>query len=182
MLSLGNMKVKPLSLLVLASISPLLVSAVYGIDYKVRTATGGVQNYRLEVPAGAPAKYKPDPQVLYSPYNKTSQQSAQLVAVAWAGGTHKDKPALDNYPNSLTDVGGKPGGFYNASNVKVDSVQYLTTPVPYYLVQMSGQIGPNRETLYAAVLENGAVVRPVPISGGETGSAHPAKRTQRHHR
>jgi hypothetical protein len=177
------MKAKPLILFVLASISPLLTSAVYGINYSVRTASGGVQNYNLEVAPGTQvAKAKPDPNVLYSGLTKVSQQSAGLIAVAWAGGTSKNTPTPgDNWPNSLTNVGGKPGGFYNASNVKVDSVQYMTSPVPYYLVQMDGQIGPNRDKLYAAVLENGQIVRPIPVSGRE--AAPPShKRMHKHHR
>ena len=58
-----------------------------------------------------------------------------------------------------------PGGFYNASSVRIDSVQLQNDPVPYYLVRMTGQIGQTRQTLYAAVLKDGRIIRPTPVSG-----------------
>ncbi len=176
------MKARPLFLLVLASISPLLITAAYGITYTVRTASGGVQTYLLEPPAGASDKFKPDPDMPYSVHNDVTQGSAALVAVAWAGGTAKDKTVSgDNYPNSLTDVGGKPGGFYNASNVKAESVEHITAPVPYYLVRMTGMVGGQPETLYAGVLESGQIIRPVPTSGKAQHAAQPKKMRKRHH-
>ncbi len=175
------MKAKPLILLVLASISPLLITAAYGISYTVRTASGGVQTYTLEPAPGASDKFKPDPDMPYSVHNNVTPGSAALVAVAWAGGTAKDKTVSgDNYPNSLTDVGGKPGGFYNASNVKAESVEHITAPVPYYLVRMTGRIGGQPETLYAAVLESGQIVRPVPVSGKEAAPTQPKKMRKPH--
>jgi hypothetical protein len=96
--------------------------------------------------------------------NKLSAQGAGIVAVGWAGGwstREKGGPS-----NSMTNIGGiTPGGFYNASNVRVDSVQLQNDPVPYYLVRMSGQIGETRQTLYAAVLQDGRIIRPTPVSG-----------------
>ena len=62
--------------------------------------------------------------------------SAEVVAVSWAAGL-QDKDKSDNYPNSLTILGGKiPGGFYNASFTRPTSVQRINGRVPYYLVQM----------------------------------------------
>ncbi|HEY4780960.1 MAG TPA: hypothetical protein VIH54_04020, partial [Chthoniobacterales bacterium] len=90
--------------------------------------------------------------------------SAEVVAVRWAAGL-KDKDKSDNYPNSLTILGGKvPGGFYNATSTKPTSVQRINGPVPYYLVQMRGNVAGSAQTFYAAVLDDGNIVRPVPVS------------------
>jgi hypothetical protein len=71
--------------------------------------------------------------------------------------------------DGLTTLGGsKPSGFYNATYIKVDSVENQTSPVPYYLVQMDGTIGQTRQTFYAAVLDDGRIVEPVAISGPAT--------------
>jgi hypothetical protein len=58
-------------------------------------------------------------------HSKLSAQGAGILAVGWAGGLS-------------TRV---PGGFYNASNVRIVSVQHQNGPVPYYLVRLTGQIG-----------------------------------------
>jgi hypothetical protein len=77
----------------------------------------------------------------------------------------EDKDKFDNYPNSLTILGGKvPGGFYNASYTKPTSVQRINGPVPYYLVQMRGNVAGSAQTFYAAVLDDGNIVRPVPVT------------------
>jgi len=66
----------------------------------------------------------------------------------------------------MSNIGGNtPGGFYNASNVRVDAVDLQSDPVPYYLVRLTGQVGETRQTLYAAVLEDGRIIRPTPMSG-----------------
>ena len=91
-----------------------------------------------------------------------SPQLAAVAAVAWAGGV-----SSPSNPRLTTIGGAKPGGFYNASHIKVDSADYQTAPVPYYLVKMNGQIGQSRETFYAAVLEDGRIVPPIPVSGVE---------------
>jgi hypothetical protein len=105
-----------------------------------------------------------------------STQPAAVVAVAWAGG-------VSNSPSNprLTTIGGAtPGGFYNASYIKVDSLDYQTGPVPYYLVKMNGQIGQSRETFYAAVLEDGRIVAPIPVTGPEqTEAARPGPHRNR---
>ena len=107
---------------------------------------------------------------------KMSAGLAAVAAVGWAGGLSK------NASNSrLTDIGGATqGGFYGASYIKVDSVEYQTSPVPYYIVKMNGKIGQTRETFYAAVLEDGRIVRPVPVSGLEqTKAARPRQHRRR---
>jgi hypothetical protein len=149
----------------LALSSPLFALSAKAIVYTVRTDSGLV-TYRLEVPPGTPVgdKIKPNPQVGYSANFRMTTGSAEVVAVRWAGGL-KDKDKSDNYPNSLTTLGGKiPGGFYNATFTKPTSVQRINGPVPYYLVQMRGNVAGSTQTFYAAVLDDGNLVRPVPVT------------------
>jgi hypothetical protein len=149
----------------LALSTPLFVSSAEAIVYSVRTDSGLV-TYSLEVPPGTSVgdKIKPNPQVGYSANFPMTAGSAAVVAVRWAAGL-KDKDKSDNYPNSLTILGGKiPGGFYNATSTKPTSVQRVNGPVPYYLVQMRGNVAGSTQTFYAAVLDDGNLVRPVPVS------------------
>jgi hypothetical protein len=144
---------------------PLFVSSAEAIVYTVRTVSGPV-TYSLEAPPGTPVgtSIKPNKQVAYSANFPMTAGSAEVVAVAWAGGV-QDKEKSDNYPNSLTILGGKvPGGFYNATYTKATSVQRINGPVPYYLIQMRGNVAGSAQTFYAAVLDDGNVVRPVPAS------------------
>jgi hypothetical protein len=152
-------------LLALALSTPLFVSPAEAIVFPVRTASGPV-TYSLEVPPGTPVgdKIKPDPQVTYSANFPMTAGSAEVAAVGWAGGL-ADKDKFDNYPNSLTILGGKvPGGFYDATFIRVDHVERVNGPVPYYLVQMTGNVAGSAQTFYAAVLDDGNLVRPVPVS------------------
>jgi len=73
--------------------------------------------------------------------------------------------------------GGKPGGFYNATHIKVNSVQSQASPVPYYLVQMEGNIGQSIQTFYAAVLDDGRIVEPTVVGA----TAAPQKMKTRGH-
>jgi hypothetical protein len=166
-----------LSLLTSILVSSAITTAS-AITYAVRQADGAVQYYRLEVPPGtAVGKISTDPDMPYSSNLKMSAGAAQVAAVGWAGGLSKAN-AGEPYSNTLVHLGGeKPGGFYNASYIKVDSTQYETSPVPYYLVQMTGKIGGTAQTFYAIVLDDGRIIRPVPVSGPE--AAQPAKA---HHR
>jgi hypothetical protein len=154
----------------------LLVSSAEAIVYTVRTASGPV-TYSLEAPPGTPVgtSIKPDKQVGYSANFHMTSGSAEVAAVAWAGGL-QDKDKSDPYPNSLTTLGGKvPGGFYDATYVRPTSVQRINGPVPYYLVKMRGNIAGAVQTFYAAVLDDGNLVRPVPVSR----YAYPAVRRSR---
>jgi hypothetical protein len=129
------------------------------------------------VPLGTPVgtSIKPDKQVGYSANFPMTAGSAEVAAVGWAGGL-KDKDKSDPYPNSLTILGGKvPGGFYDATDVRPTSVQRINGPVPYYLVQMSGNIAGSVQTFYAAVLDDGNLVRPVPVSRY---AYHPVRRSR----
>jgi hypothetical protein len=154
--------------------TPLFLSSAEAIVYTVRTDSGPV-TYSLEVPPGTPVGDKINPQVGYSANFPMTTGSAEVAAVRWAAGL-KDKDKSDNYPNSLTILGGKiPGGFYNATFTKPTSVQRINGPVPYYLVQMRGNVAGNVQTFYAAVLDDGNLVRPVPVSRY---AYHPVRRSR----
>ena len=104
------------------------------INFSVKDATGITKNYHLEVPATAGK-----PQDL--PY-KVSDTVAALAALHWGA------------------------GFYNATNMAVNSVDHKVSSIqfPYYLVNMTGTVGGSPQPLYAVVLENGELVRPVEVS------------------
>jgi len=150
------------SILAFALVVPTMAATTNGVNFNVRQENGVDQYYRLEVPPNLPPA-KADT-------GKISQNEVAIIAVGWAAGLETT--------GGLTNIGAsKPGGFYNAAYVKVDSVQYQTSPVPYYLVQMNGKIGQTRQTFYAAVLEDGRIVRPTAMSRPAT----PQRMTTRHH-
>jgi hypothetical protein len=158
----------------LALCTPLFVSSAEAIVFTVRTDSGPV-TYSLKVPPGTPVGDKTKPQVGYSANFPMTVGSAKVAAVRWAAGL-KDKDKSDNYPNSLTILGGKiPGGFYNATFTKPTSVQRINGPVPYYLVQMRGNVAGSVQTFYAAVLDDGNLVRPVSVSRY---AYHPVRRSR----
>jgi hypothetical protein len=150
------------SILAFALVVPTMAATTNGVTFNVRQENGVDQYYRLEVPPNLPPT-KADT-------GKISQNEVAIIAVGWAAGLETT--------GGLTNIGAsKPGGFYNAAYVKVESVQYQTSPVPYYLVQMNGKIGQTRQTFYAAVLEDGRIVRPTAMSKPAT----PQRMTTRHH-
>jgi hypothetical protein len=151
-----------LSILAFSLVVPTMAATTNGVTFNVRQENGVDQYYQLEVPPNLPPA-KPDT-------GKISQNAVPIIAVGWAGGLETT--------GGLTNLGAsKPGGFYKASYIKVDAVQYQTSSVPYYLVQMNGKIGQTRQTFYAAVLEDGRIVRPTAISRPAT----PRRMTMRHH-
>ena len=145
-------------LLVALALTPPLMAAYHGkkekkhaeyqaesdaINFSVTGPGGVVKNYHLEVPdtAGKPQDLG----------FRVSEQTAALAAVNWAI------------------------NFYGASGVSANSVEWKTThkngtplQYPYYLVNMTGKVGDTTQPLYAVVLENAELVRPV-----ETASAPP---------
>ena len=120
-----------------------------GIVYNVRLENGASQWYQIVVPSSIPSANAVKWATPSLAHSNLSVQGAGIVAVGWAGGLS-------------TRV---PGGFYNAANVRIVSVQHQNGPVPYYLVRLTGQIGQTRQTMYAAVLEDGRIIRPTPVSG-----------------
>jgi len=138
-----------LTVFTFALVVPTMAATTNGVTFNVRLDNGVDQYYRLEVPPNLPPA-KADTA-------KISQNEVPIIAVGWAAGLETT--------GGLTNLGAdKPGGFYNASYVKVDAVQYQMGPVPYYLVQMNGKVGQSRQTFYAAILEDGRIVRPMAIS------------------
>jgi hypothetical protein len=113
------------------------------INFSVKDATGITKNYHLEVPATAGKSQD-------LPY-KVSDTVAALAALHWGA------------------------GFYNATNMAVNSVDHKVSSVqfPYYLVNMAGTVGGSAQPLYAVVLENGELVRPVEVSA--TAATHTTK-------
>jgi hypothetical protein len=100
-------------------------------------------------------------------------QNTELIVVI---ANQQAADAMRKAANSLTILGGKvPGGFYNATYVRPMSVQRINGPVPYYLVQMRRNVAGSAQTLYAAVLDDGNIVRPVPVSRY---TYHPVRRSR----
>lgn len=146
---LPKMNVPLWTTLALTLAAPVLAATTSGPTFSVRQESGATQSYRIDVPPSVPPA-KPD-----TP--KISPDLAAIAAVAWAGGFETK--------NGLTTVGGgTPGGFYNATHIKVNSVQQQASPVPYYLVQMEGNIGQSIQTFYAAVLDDGRIVQPTVVA------------------
>jgi hypothetical protein len=73
--------------------------------------------------------------------SKISQQQAVLAALAWA-------------PN-----------FYGSTGTAATGAEFKTAPTPYYLVSLTGKIGDSTQPFYAAVLEDGRIVRPTVTTG-----------------
>jgi hypothetical protein len=142
-----------------------MAQATNRIVYEVRLADGASQSYEIVAPENV-APLPLNPRSWTTPSMATDNISAReavLVAVAWAGGITKS--AKTGPPNSMVDIGGStPGGFYGASFVWPVSVELRNGPVPFYLVQMTGQIGSTRQTLYAAVLKDSRIIKPLPVS------------------
>ena len=165
------------SVLVAAS---LFTSKASAVTYAVRSDSG-TECYRLEVPGGITLKPTAlvDPDMAYSRLTTITAGSAEVAAVGWAGGLedHEIGVGVSTYPNSLTNLGSKtPGGFYNASYVHPVHVERVEGPTSYFLVEMSGVVGGQHQTLYAAVLDDGRLVRPDVVPCEET--HHPV---MRHH-
>jgi hypothetical protein len=122
------------------------------IDFKV-TSGGSTKSYHLEVPQTAGK-----PQDLGF---KLSEQAAALAALNWAS------------------------GFYGATGLTANTVEWKTThkngqplPFPYYLVNLTGKVGDTAQPLYAVVLENGEIVRPVETTSMATAPAAPKKKSK----
>jgi len=111
-------------------------------SFSVTGADGSVKNYSIEVPASLP----PAPATTTAP-GKINSTEAVLAALGWAP------------------------GFYGATATAATSVDQVPTPTPYYLVHLNGKVGDSVQPLYAAVLDDGRIVRP-------TVTEAPPKRTK----
>ncbi|MEA3146416.1 MAG: hypothetical protein QOE88_709 [Verrucomicrobiota bacterium] len=114
-------------------------------------AGGSVKNYSIEIPTAIP------PQAPAAATGKISQQAAVLAALGWA-------PA-----------------FYGSTNTAATSVDFLSSPTSYYLVHLTGNVGGSTQPLYAAVLDDGRIVRPIETQGPikETKPAHKSKKAKK---
>ena len=170
------MKITLLSIIACILVLPVAAKTRNDLLFSVRQPNGADQHYQIVVPSNiSPTAVNPRTWATPSmATSKISAQSATILAIAWAGGV--SKTAKGGAPNTPVNIGGNPpGGFYNASYLRPDSVELRNDPLPYYLVRMTGQVGTSRQTLYAAVLEDGRIIQPTPISTPPR-TAHTKKR------
>ncbi len=124
------------------------------IDFNVTGAGGSVKSYHLEVPQTAGTSQDLG--------FKLSEQAAALAAINWAS------------------------GFYGATSLAANTVEWKTThkngtplPFPYYLVNLTGKVGDATQPLYAVVLENGELVRPVETTSTATVPENPKSHSKK---
>jgi hypothetical protein len=119
--------------------------------FSVKGADGSVKNYSLDIPAAPPAAA-----AAAGATEKISQQAAVLAALGWA-------PA-----------------FYGSTSTTAMSVDFLNEPTSYYLVHLTGKVGDSTQPLYAAVLEDGRIVRPTATTAPmkEMKPAHKSKKAK----
>jgi hypothetical protein len=118
-------------------------------NFRVRGADGSEKNYSIEIPTPLPPATAA---AGGAAPGRISQQAAVLAALGWAP------------------------GFYGSTSTTANSVDYVTSPTPYYLVHLSGKVGDSTQPLYAAVLEDGRIVRPVATVAAPTQSSRHAKK------
>ena len=119
-------------------ILPGLLALIVTASALAAPATSEPTTFHVRTQAGADQAYHFEiPASQSSAGQPISQQQATLAAIHWAK------------------------GFYNATNLKVNSIRYENQPNPHYLAQLTGDTGGSSQTLYAAVLPDGKIVRPV---------------------
>jgi hypothetical protein len=145
------MKTTFLLLVALALTPPLMAAQKAPKSHKPPKKTSaavpnqGATNFSVKGADGSVKNYSleiptPLPPGANASAGKISQQAAVLAALAWAP------------------------GFYGSSGTTAYSVDFLTAPTSYYLVHLGGKVGDSTQPLYAAVLEDGRIVRPVETS------------------
>ena len=154
------MKPTFLLLVALAITPPLMAATKHHAPAKKESApTAGPTNFSVKGADGSVKNYSIEIPAAVPPpaagSTKISKQAAVLAALGWA-------PA-----------------FYGSSNTTATSVDFVTEPTSYYLVHLTGKIGDSTQPLYAAVLDDGRIVRPTaelaPMK--ETKPAHKSKAT-----
>jgi hypothetical protein len=145
------MKPTFLVIIALALTSPLIATAkshkAHAAPKKAQTraADTGVTMFSVKGADGSVKNYQLEVPAGLPPATgstgKISQQQAVLAALAWA-------------PT-----------FYGSTGTAATSADYKTTPAPYYLVGLTGKIGDANQQFYAAVLEDGRIVRPTVTTG-----------------
>ena len=144
------MKTTFLLLVALALTPPLMAAQKAAKSHKPKKTSAamaepGSTNFSVKGADGSVKNYSleiptPLPPGANASAGKISQQAAVLAALAWAP------------------------GFYGSSGTTAYSVDFLTAPTSYYLVHLGGKVGDSTQPLYAAVLEDGRIVRPVETS------------------
>src|SRR3984893_6956533 len=154
---------KPTFLLLVAlAITPALMAAPrhHAPAKKESAPTAGATNFSVKGADGSVKNYSlevpPVPPAAGGATGKISQQAAVLAALGWA-------PA-----------------FYGSTSTTAMSVDFLNEPTSYYLVHLTGKIGDSTQPLYAAVLEDGRIVRPTATTAPmkETKPAHKSKKAK----
>jgi hypothetical protein len=144
------MKPTFLVLVAIALTSPLLATAknqkVHPEPKKAKTpaAYTGATKFSVKAADGSVKNYQIEVPASLPPGgapSKISQTAAVLAALKWAP------------------------GFYGSAGTAATSVEFKTTPTSYYLVNLTGKIGDSTQPLYAAVLEDGRIVRPTVTTG-----------------
>ena len=154
---------KPTFLLLVAlAITPALMAAPkhHAPAKKEPAPMAGPTTFSVKGADGSVKNYSLDipaaPPVAAGTTGKISQQAAVLAALGWA-------PA-----------------FSGSTSTTAMSVDFLNEPTSYYLVHLTGKIGDSTQPLYAAVLEDGRIVRPTATTAPvkETKSAHKSKKAK----
>jgi len=160
------MKTTFLLLVALALTPPLMAAQKAPKSHKPPKKTSaamperGSTNFSVKGADGSVKNYSiqipsPLPPVAGTSAGKISQQAAVLAALAWAP------------------------GFYGSSSTTAYSVDFVTTPTSYYLVHLGGKIGDSTQPLYAAVLEDGRIVRPVETSSAPMKPEKPTAKSKK---
>src|ERR1700675_3097090 len=154
---------KPTFLILVAlAITPPLMAATkhHATPKKEAAPTAAPTNFSVKGADGSVKNYSLDipaaPPAVAGASDKISQQAAVLAALGWA-------PA-----------------FYGSTSTTATSVDFLSDPTSYYLVHLTGKIGDSTQPLYAAVLEDGRIVRPTATTAPmkETKPAHKSKKAK----
>jgi hypothetical protein len=151
---------KPTFLVIVALVltSPLIATAkshkAHAAPKKTEAPTStGATNFSVKQADGSVKKYQlavpANLPPASGPTSKISQQGAVLAALAWA-------------PT-----------FYGSTGTGANSAEFRTVPSPHYVVSLTGKVGDSVQPLYAAVLEDGRIVRPTVTTG--TPEKHAAK-------
>ena len=143
---------KPTFLLLVAlAITPPLMAAQKAPKHhapakKEPASMAGPTNFSVKSADGSVKNYSLEipaapPPAVPPATGKISQQAAILAALGWAP------------------------GFYGSTSTTATSVDFLSQPTSYYLVHLTGKIGDSTQPLYAAVLDDGRIVRPTETAG-----------------
>lgn len=150
-------------LLVALAITPPLMAAQKAPKHHAREKNesapmAGSTNFSVKGADGSVKNYSLEipaapPAAAPSATGKISQQAAVLAALGWAP------------------------GFYGSTSTAATSVDFLSGPTPYYLVHLTGKVGDSTQPLYAAVLDDGRIVRPT-VAPGPMKEMKPAQKSQ----